>query len=36
MLGRPRPMWKDNNEMGPREIVWRGIVWTNLLQDRNQ
>jgi hypothetical protein len=33
-LGRPRRMWKDNINMGLREIGIDGANWIRLVQDR--
>jgi hypothetical protein len=33
-LGRPRRRWVDNIKMDLREIVWDGMDWTDLAQDR--
>jgi hypothetical protein len=35
-LGRPRRRWVDSNKMDLREIVWDGIEWIDLAQDRAQ
>jgi hypothetical protein len=35
-LGRPRLGWVDNINMDLREIVWVGIDWINLSQNRDQ
>jgi hypothetical protein len=35
-LGRPRCMWVNNIKMGLREIVWGGMGWISLAQDRNR
>jgi hypothetical protein len=35
-LGRPRRRWVDNIKMDLRELVWDGIVWIDLAQDRSQ
>ena len=34
-LGRPRHRWKDNTKMNPKEMVWRGKDWIDLVQDRD-
>jgi len=34
-LGRPRRRWEDNIRMDLREIVWEGVYWIHLVQDRN-
>jgi hypothetical protein len=34
-LGRPSRRWIDNIEMDLREIVWDGIDWIGLAQDRD-
>jgi hypothetical protein len=33
-LERPRRRWKDGIKMDLREIVWRGVEWIHLAQDR--
>jgi hypothetical protein len=35
-LGRPRRRWVHNIKMDLREIVWGGVDWIELAQDRNQ
>jgi hypothetical protein len=35
-LGRPKRKWVDNIKMGIREIVWGGVDWIGLAQDRAQ
>jgi hypothetical protein len=35
-LGRPRRRWVDNIEMDLRDIVWGGIDWIDVAQDRDQ
>jgi hypothetical protein len=35
-LGRHRSRWKDNIKIDIREIVWEGVDWMNLDQDRDQ
>jgi hypothetical protein len=35
-LGRPRSRWVENNKMDLREIVWDGMNWIDLAQDRDQ
>jgi hypothetical protein len=35
-LGIPRRMWEDNIKMDLREIVWSGMDWIDLAQDRDQ
>jgi hypothetical protein len=35
-LGRPKPRWKDNIEIGLRDIAWGGIDWIHVDQDRNK
>jgi hypothetical protein len=34
-LGRSRRRWEDNIRMDLREIVWGGMDWINLAQDRD-
>jgi hypothetical protein len=34
-LGRPRRRWVDNIKMDIREIVWGGMDWIDLAQDRD-
>jgi len=36
LLGRPRHRWEDNIRMDLREIVWEGVNWIYLSQDRDQ
>jgi hypothetical protein len=35
-LGRSGCRWKDNIERDLREIVWGGIEWIDLVQDRDR
>jgi hypothetical protein len=35
-LGRPRHRWADNIKIDLREIVWDGMDWIDLAQDRDQ
>jgi hypothetical protein len=35
-LGRRRRRWVENIKMDFREIVWGGMDWIDLAQDRNQ
>jgi hypothetical protein len=35
-LGRRRHRWEDNIRMDLREIVWGGMDWLDLAQDRDQ
>jgi hypothetical protein len=35
-FGRPRYRWEDNIRMDLREIVWKGVNWMHLAQDRDQ
>jgi hypothetical protein len=35
-LGRPRRLWVVNIRTDLREIVWDGMDWNDLAQDRNQ
>jgi hypothetical protein len=35
-LGRPRCRWVDNIKIDLREIVWDGVDWVDLAQDRDQ
>jgi hypothetical protein len=34
-LGRPRRKWENNFKMGLRVIVWGGMDWIHLAQDRD-
>jgi hypothetical protein len=34
-LTRPRCRWEDNIRMDLREIVWEGVEWVHLVQDRD-
>jgi hypothetical protein len=35
-LGRPRRKWENDIRMGLREIVWEGVDWKHLAQERVQ
>jgi hypothetical protein len=35
-LGRPRGSWVDNVKMYLREIMWGGMGWIHVSQDREQ
>jgi hypothetical protein len=35
-LGRPRRGWVDNIKIDLRDILWDGMDWIDLAQDRNQ
>jgi hypothetical protein len=35
-LEGPRPRWKDNINIDPREIGWCGWKWINLAEDKDQ
>jgi hypothetical protein len=35
-LGSPRRRWVDNIKMDLREIVWDGVDWIDMAQDRDQ
>jgi hypothetical protein len=35
-LGRPRRRWEDGIEMDLREIVWGGVEWIHLAQERDR
>jgi hypothetical protein len=35
-LGRPKHKWEDNIKMDLREMVWGGMDWIDLAQDRDQ
>jgi hypothetical protein len=35
-LGRPTRRWEDNIRTDVREIVWEGVHWIHLAQDRGQ
>jgi hypothetical protein len=35
-LGRRRHRWVDNINMDLREIVWDGVYWMDMAQDRDQ
>jgi hypothetical protein len=35
-LGRPRRRWKDNIRMYLRKVVWDGVDWIHVTQDRDQ
>jgi hypothetical protein len=34
-LGRPRHRWVDNIKIDLRKIVWDGVDWIDLAQDRD-
>jgi hypothetical protein len=36
LVGRPRCSWMENIKMVLREIVWGGMNWIDLVQDREQ
>jgi hypothetical protein len=36
LLGRPRLRWVDNIKMNLLEIVWGGVDWSGLAQDRDK
>jgi hypothetical protein len=35
-LGRPKRRWVDNIKMDLKEILWGGMDWIDLAQDRDQ
>jgi hypothetical protein len=35
-LGRPRRRWLDNIKVDLKEMVWGGMDWIDLAQDRDQ
>jgi hypothetical protein len=35
-LERPRRRWEDDIKMDLREVVWGGMDWINLAQDRDR
>jgi hypothetical protein len=35
-LGKPRRRWEDNIKLYLREIVWSGMDWIDMAQDREQ
>jgi hypothetical protein len=35
-LGRPRHRWEDNVQMGLRKIIFGGMNWIHLAQDKDQ
>jgi hypothetical protein len=35
-IGRPRNGWVDNIIIHLREIVWEGVDWIHVTQDRDQ
>jgi hypothetical protein len=35
-FGRHRPRGEDNSKMNLREVVWRGLNWIDLAQDRDR
>jgi hypothetical protein len=36
LLGRPRSRWEDIIKIDRQEVVWEGIDWIDLAQDRNK
>jgi hypothetical protein len=34
-LGRPRRRWEDNIKIHFRQVVWEGVDWIDLAQDRD-
>jgi len=36
LVGRPRRRWKDNIEMGIKEIWCENVDWFDQIQDKNQ
>jgi hypothetical protein len=35
-LRRPRHKWEDNIKMDFQEVVWGGMDWTDMAQDRDR
>jgi hypothetical protein len=35
-LRRPRLRWEDNIKIDHREMVWEGVDWIHVVQDREQ
>ena len=35
-LGRPRHRWEGNNKMDLQEVVWVGMDWIDVAQDRDR
>jgi hypothetical protein len=35
-LGRTRHRWEGNIKMDFREIIWDGVNWIDMVQDRDQ
>jgi hypothetical protein len=35
-LGRPRRKWEDNIKMDLQEVVWEGMDWIDMAQDRDR
>jgi len=35
-LGKPRGRWEDNIKIDLREMVWEGVEWMRLPEDRDQ
>jgi hypothetical protein len=35
-LGRPRCRWEDNIKMDLQEVVWEGVDWIDMSQDRDR
>jgi hypothetical protein len=35
-LGRPSHGWEDNIKMDMKEIVWEGMDWIDMAQDRGR
>jgi hypothetical protein len=34
--GRPRRRWEDNIRMDLRKVIWVGMDWIDLVQDKDQ
>jgi hypothetical protein len=35
-LGRPRRRWEDNIKIDLQEVVWEGMDWIDMAQDRER
>jgi hypothetical protein len=35
-FGRPRHRWEDNIKIDLQEVVWGGMAWIDLAQDRDR
>jgi hypothetical protein len=35
-LGKPKRRWEDDIKIQPEELVWGGVDWIDLAQDRDK